>query len=311
MGLLTRVRQLEAQNPVQETYFGRKWYVDAKTGSDSNSGRSPAAPFLTMAAAFAVVDSGDVIYFRGKIREQLDTPVGVFDVKIIGAANRPRHADDHSESSSPGRGSSSATWMAPASGSTAVPLLRVIQQGWRIERVCFSLSGSATACIGMHRTDDAGDDERDGGHLEVVGCKLQGTPGTPAGIGIQTNGCGFGGIYDNLLFGFTTAMAKTGAAGGQVGWWEIAGNRFDGNTNGIVLPLYHSVVKRNDFTVTTTKEVDLANGAANIVTENNFLGNYDANVAATGDSWFNNYSLDTTSGEVDDTTGQSTSVPVA
>lgn len=311
MGFANRIRRLEAQSPAQDTYFGNKWFVDAKVGDDNNSGRSKDAPFLTMAAAFAVVDSGDVIFMRGKVREQLDTPIGVHDVTIIGAANRPRHADDLHESSTPGRGSSSATWTAPASGSTAVPLLRCIQQGWRVERIVFQLSGSATACIGVHKTDDAGDAERDGGHLEVIGCKLQGTPGTPAGIGIQTNGNGFVHVSDSLIFGFTTAMAKTGAAGGQVGWWEIVNNRFDGNTNGIVLPLYHSLVKGNSFSVTTTKEIDLANGAANVVTENVFLGDYDANVAATGDCWFNNYSLDTTSGEVDDTTGQTTSVPVA
>lgn len=310
MGLMTRVRQLEAQTPVQETYFGRKWYVDAKIGSDTNSGRTPAAPFLTMAAAFAVVDSGDVILFRGKVREQLDTPIGVHDVKIIGAGNRPRHADDLHESSTPGRGSSAATWTAPASGSTAVPLLRLMQQGWRIERVCFQLSGSATVCVDAHKTDDAGDDERDGAHAEIVGCKWQGTVGAAAGIGFRTNGSGFFGLYDNLFLGFATAMAKTGSAGGQVGWLEIIGNRFWDNTNGIVSPLYHSLVKGNYFGV-HTKEIDLTGGAANIVTENHFLGNYDACVAGTGDSWFNNYSLDTTSGEVDDTTGQSTSIPVA
>lgn len=310
MGIMTRVRQLEAQSNVQETYFGRKWFVDAKVGSDSNSGRTPAAPLLTMAAAFALIDSGDVIFFRGKIREQLDTPVGVHDVKIIGAGNRPRHADDLHESSTPGRGSSSATWTAPASGSTAVPLLRCIQQGWRVERICFQLSGSATACIGVHKTDDAGDDERDGGHLEVIACKLQGTVGAAAGIGIQTNGNGFVGVYENLLFGFATAMAKTGAAGGQVGWWDIQNNRFDANTNGIVLPLYHSLVRANYF-MNHTKEIDLTNGTTNIVTENHFLGNYDASVAGTDDSWFNNYSLDAASAEVDDTTGQTTSVPVA
>jgi len=309
MGLMDRIRRLERQSPEVDTYFGRRWFVDAKTGSNSNAGNKPDAPFLTMAKAFTVIDSGDVIVFRGKVREQLDTPIGVHDVKIIGGANRPRHADDHTEDDNI-RGSSSATWTAPASGSTAIPLLRAIQQGWRIERVCFQLSGSATACVDAHKTDDAGDDERDGAHLELIGCKLQGTVGAAAGIGFRSNGSGFFGLYDNLFFGFATAFAKTGAAGGQVGWCEIAGNRFWDNTNGIVSPLYHSLVKGNYFGV-HTKEIDLTGGAANIVTENAFLGNYDASVAAAGDCWFNNYSLDTTSGEVDDTTGQTTSVPVA
>src|SRR3972149_3825866 len=84
------------------SFYGRYWFVDAKSGSDGNRGESAERPFLTMDKAFDMIDSGDVIIFRGKVREELTTPSGVFDVTVIGAANRPRHADDHSESSSPG-----------------------------------------------------------------------------------------------------------------------------------------------------------------------------------------------------------------
>jgi hypothetical protein len=290
--------------------YGRYWFVDAKTGADGNSGRSRDRPFLTMAKAFANIDSGDVIFTRGKIREQLATPAGVHDVTIIGAGNRPRHADDHTESGG-ARGSSAATWTAPASGSTAIPLLQIIQQGWRVHGITWQLSGSATACVQLHKTDDAGDSERDGAHAELTYNKFQGTVGAAAGIGVQTNGVGFFKLQDNLLLGFTTAIAKTGSAGGQVGWGEIVGNRFSDNTNGIVSPLYRFLVKGNYFLATHTKEVDLTGGTANIVTENVFVGNYDACVSGTGDFWFNNYSLDTTSGEVDDTTGQTTAVPAA
>lgn len=290
--------------------YGRYWFVDAKTGSDGNRGNNRDRPFLTMSKALSVIDSGDVIFVRGKVREQLTTPNGVFDVTIIGAGNRPRHADDHTESGG-ARGSSAATWTAPASGSTASPLLQINQQGWRAYGITWQLSGSATACILLHKTDDSGDDERDGGHAEFMYNKFQGTPSSPAGIGVQTNGVGFWKLQDNLLFGFATAVAKTGSAGGQVGWGEIIDNRFSDNTNGIVSPLYRFLVKRNAFLATHTKEIDLTSGTANIVTENAFAGNYDASVPGTGDFWFNNYSLDTTSGEVDDTTGQTTAVPAA
>ena len=72
---------------------GTTYYVDAYDGDNNNDGRAWATPFLTMAAAFAVLSSGDTIRFRGKVTEQLTTPVQVFDVTVIGDANRPRHAD--------------------------------------------------------------------------------------------------------------------------------------------------------------------------------------------------------------------------
>lgn len=288
--------------------YGRYWFVDAKIGSDGNSGRSNSRPFATMSKAFSMLDSGDVIFVRGKVKEQLTTPAGVFDVTIMGAGNRPRHADDHTESEG-ARGSSAATWTAPDSGSTANPLLIVQQQGWRIGGITWQIAGSATVCVRLHKTDDAGDAERDGGHAELFYNKFQGNPSSAVGIGVQTNGIGFWTLKDNLFLGLVTGVAKTGSAGGQVGWGEIIGNRFSDNTNGIVSPLYRFLVKGNYFLATHTKEVDLTSGTANIVTENVFMGDYDANVAGTGDVWFNNYALDAASAEVDDTTGQTTAVP--
>lgn len=295
--------------PYQSVY-GQHWFVDAKTGSDGNSGKKPTQPFLTMAKAFTRIGSGDVIYVRGKVREQLTTPAGVFDVTIVGAGNRPRHADDHTESGNT-RGSSGATWTAPASGSTASPLLTIQQQGWRIHGLTWQLSGSATVCVLLHKTDDSGASERDGAHAELVYCKFQGTAASPAGIGIQTNGVGFWKVQDSLLFGFATAIAKTGTAGGQVGWGEIVGNRFTDNTNGIVSPLYRFLVKGNSFMAAHTIEMNLTGGAANIVTENAFNGNsaFETNTAGTGDFWFNNYAGDTGSGDVNDTTGYVEAAP--
>ena len=281
--------------------YGKHYFVDAKVGLDSYTAaqNDPTHPFLTMDRAFEVIKSGDTIHVRGKVREQLTTPVGVFDCTIIGAGNRPRHADDHTESNGL-RGSSGATWTAPASGSTATPLLTLNQQGWRIIGITFQLSGSADACIYLHKTDDAGDDERDGAHAEIMYCKLQGTVGTPAGNGIEMNGIGFFKVSDCLLFGFENALKKVGAAGGQVGWCEIVNNRFDGNTNGIVSPLYHSVVAGNYFLSTHTVEIDLTGGASNCIVNNYFNGNdtFEVNVAASDDQWFPNYSSDSASADI-------------
>lgn len=281
--------------------YSRHYYVDAKVGLDAYTAAQNDVdhPFATMSRAFAVIKSGDVIFVRGKVREQLTTPAGVFDVSIIGAANRPRHADDHTESDG-ARGSSAATWTAPASGSTATPLLTIQQQGWRVHGLVFQLSGSADACIYLHVTDDAGDSERNAGHAEISYCKLQGTVGTPAGNGIEINGCGFIRVSDCLLFGFTAGMIKSGAAGGQIGWCEIVNNRFDDCTTAIDLPLYRSVVEGNKFISNVTVEMDLTGGNDNIVINNYFSGNsaFETNIAGTNDMWFPNYAEDSASADV-------------
>lgn len=287
--------------PPQGSVYGHHYFVDAKVGLDAYTAEqnAPDKPFATMSRAFAVIKSGDVIHMRGKVREQLTTPAGVFDVTIIGAGNRPRHADDHTESNGL-RGSSGATWTAPASGSTATPLLTVQQQGWRIHGIVFQLSGDADACIYVHKTDDSGDDERDGGHLELSYCKLQGTVGTPAGNGIEMNGVGFVSVRDCLIFGFAAGMIKSGAAGGQVGWWEVINNRFDDCTVGIDVPFYRSVIEGNKFISNVTVEMDLTDGNDNIVINNYFNGNdaFETNIAGTNDQWFPNYASDSASADV-------------
>lgn len=287
--------------------IGKNWFVDAKNGDDAADGLSWSNAMLTMGEAFTRLGSGDMIYFVGKVREQLTAPDGVFDVTIIGASNRPRHADDHSESvNSRTRGSSASTWVLPASPASATPLLKVQNQGWRTVNF---LMGADTnqVCIDLVTNSESGDDEYSAGHFSCYGMRFDG-----AGIGIRDNGpAGFVGIYDSFFRGQTTAIGSTAGAGpGSESWWEIRNNRFSDNTNGIVIPCLRSVIRGNMFLPTHTKEIDLTNGGSNIVTENVLTGDYDVCVAATGDLWFNNYSLDASSDEVD-ADGKTSAVPAA
>src|SRR6185295_10492501 len=98
-------------------------------GSDGGSGKTWRTAKLTMAATLALVGSGDTVVFLGKLREQVTAPVQVFDVTIVGAGNRPRHADSEPTPDQ----QSAATWAAPSSPTPAPPLLKVLQQGWRVE----------------------------------------------------------------------------------------------------------------------------------------------------------------------------------
>lgn len=289
MTLMNRLRNLEQQN----SFFGRTWYVDAKVGSDSSNGRSAQSPFLTMSKAFLNVDSGDRILFRGKIREQLTTPVGVFDVSIIGAANRPRHADDHSESSTPGRGSSSACWVAPASPTAVTPLLKVIQQGWKVENFLMQAHTDG-ACILLYRDAGASDDERDASHFHAKTMRFDAGQDHIE----QSGGVAFIRIEDSGFRGATAkAMKHTAGAGvGTLLGWNIIDNRFHDNDSHIVLPLSNATIKRNTFGKFTTASLDLRNGVGyNCVSENALSGTYSNAgkywAAAATDEWGGNWNV--------------------
>src|SRR5574341_88279 len=67
---------------------GNIYYVDTNmsTGGD---GLTWGSAFKTMQAAFNVLVGGETIYVVGDVREQLVTPVQIFDVSVIGAGNFP------------------------------------------------------------------------------------------------------------------------------------------------------------------------------------------------------------------------------
>lgn len=274
------------------SFFGRYWFVDAKIGSDGNNGKSAGRPFQTMDKAFDMIDSGDVIIARGKIREQLVTPAGVHDVTVIGAGNRPRHADDHSESASPGRGSSGATWMAPASGGTAAQAtVRIIQQGWRFHNILFAAIDTNAAMIEIVRNAASGDDERDASHASVLGCKFAG-----AGVGVRSGVAGsFTENTTNVLIAGNTFLSNTTAIKQTTGFgglnWQIKDNDFLSCTNDIVGPFSASKIVENRMSLAPTACIVLTGGTGNMVHYNALPGTY-ANgtlyAPGTSDNWNGN-----------------------
>lgn len=268
--------------------FGRAWFVDGNQGNDNLTGASVSAPFLTMAQVFTKIASGDTIFVRGNIREQLTTPAGVFDVTIIGGGNRPRHADAHTSNG----GYSAATWKQPVSPTALTPLLKVQQQGWRVANMLFSGAPSGTAAIQLFRDGGSGDAERDGSHFHMVSCRVDGAP-----LGIQdSGGCAFVRIEDTLFRGMTiTALAATAGAGiGTLLDWQILGNMFQDNVNHIVLGLNQGIVKGNTMGKFTTKSIDLTGGTGyNMLTCNHLSGTYSNaggyTAAASTDDWSGNF----------------------
>lgn len=264
--------------------FGKYWFVDGNRGAAGNSGKSPDSPLLTMAAALARVASGDVIYFRGNIAEQVSTPVGVFDVTIIGAGNQPRHADAHTTNG----GYSAATWKTPSSATAATPLLTVRQQGWRLVNILFDGPDDAAA-VQLFRDAGAGDAERDGSHAHVIGCKFvagQNHIEFKGGLSQVV-------IEQNLFFGATadSLLETVGAGVGTNNFFRILNNRFHNNESHIDVGLNYASIVGNVVGKFTTAGIDLRTGSENVVTQNALYGTY-SNVggywAGTNDEWGGN-----------------------
>jgi hypothetical protein len=246
---------------------GTHYYVNPNTGSSGNNGRSWDAPFLTMAAAFAVLDSGDTIHFVGNVREQLTTPTGAADVTIIGEGNRPRHADTHPLDGE----KAAATWKLPADGGTNAPLLKIRNPGWRLVNILFAAHASNYALL-LERTADEDATEQDASHLQVVGCRFASGAG-----GISDAGGCFNVLVEDCRFQALTTACILGVGNIGVGQlqWHLLGNHFTGFTNGVKIAAHECVIRGNYFTdggtPNTTYVLNTSNGAG----ENNFVvGNY-------------------------------------
>lgn len=286
---------------------GTEWFVDATGGGDGNDGHSWESPLLTMAAAFARLQSGDRISFVGKVREQLTTPVQVFDVTIIGAGNRPRHADAAPD---PVGGASAATWTTPASGATNAPLVKVLQQGWRFENILFA-GPSNNACIQLYRDAGAADAERDASHAEIIGCRFasgqEGISDTGGCYGALVQGCRF-----NALTGF--CILGVGNIGVGQSEWTITDNHFYGFTNGVKIAAFGCRVRGNTFTdggtpnTTVVLNTNNGGGADNLIVDNYFqtaTANFNTpDVVGTATDVWNNTSIDGTASMIGREVGQ-------
>lgn len=269
---------------------GRAWFVDTAYGGNGD-GRSPKTAFSTMARAFASIASGDIIYFVGKVTEQLVTPVQIFDVTVVGCGNRPRHAD-----STPTGGSWAASqWGPPASGGTAAQAtVRVIQQGWRFINILFTAIDANAACVEIVRNAGAGNAERDGSHCSLWGCRFAG-----AGIGIRS---GVAGTFTEIAFNVEVAYCKfnamtTAMSGINGNSWSIHHNEFQGNTSTITMALQNSFIYENivnGFTAAgSSGGIDLnGGGGLNVVTKNFLGGAYSIaggyRVSNANDAWWGN-----------------------
>ncbi len=262
----------------QASPFGRVLFVDGNRGADGNNGRSTGRAYGTMAKAMANVASGDTIFLRGNITENITAPAGIFDVTIIGAGNRPRHADAHTGNN----GYSGATWKA---SSQTEPLLILRQQGWRLQNILFD-APTSDAAVEFIRDAAAGDAERDSSHAEIIGCRFAGgatgilITGTELVFNVRIAGCVFHGLTDAI-----------DSPGAYANHWVFEDNVFMDNTNHIDSGFARSIIRRNVFGKFTTMSIDLTGGVNNMVVDNDLSGTYSINggyKAGTDDEWGGN-----------------------
>lgn len=268
---------------------GTSYYVDAYDGQDGNDGKSWTRPFLTMDAAFDAITSGDTIFFRGKVLEQLQTPVQVHDVTVVGASNRPRHAD--ASPADPTGKSHGASWQPPTSPTAETPLVEVRQQGWTFVNILFDAPADAAA---VQLTSDAGsgDAERDASHASFYGCKFVGGQS-----GIETSGGQAHVLVSDCEFNALTNGIECLDTGVRVPqFWHITRSKFQGNTNGIRSSFEKSVIDYNHFDPDHTVKIDAqynsGQGGNNLVGPGNFLGGTYEHAGyqdATGDEWAGNF----------------------
>jgi hypothetical protein len=276
-------------------YFGRQWFVDTTAGSDGNEGTSPQQAFATMGRAFyqdaaqtvSNLRSGDLIWFKGTIREQLVAPLGVYGVAIIGDVYGGVRDDN------------GCKWTYPASGATAGgALLLLREQGWVVQNFLMTPEPTSGACIELRRAEDA--TYPDASHFIASGMRFVGIDVTTT-YGIRDiGGCSNVQVLDSEFYLTTTGLWCSSTSIANPLRWRVIGNRFFQNTNDIIVPSTLGIYADNRHTNTSaTEKVEISGGAGeNTVTGCTFpdaaadidpANGYDGEST---DIWAQNYATD-------------------
>ena len=279
----------DVPNPL--AIVGRTWYVDTINGSNSHSGLAPDEAFATVAKALLNVDSYDIISVAGVVKEQVVAPLGVFDVTIVGAGNRPRQATNNGVATGGG-----SCWISPDAPTAATPLLELIEQGWVVANILFA-PVAAAPCIQLTRAEDAV--HPDPSHASILGCRFAG--GGAAGIGIEDSGGCHNVTIEDCIFQSISGTAILGVAGAGIAtplMNRYRRNYFNQCANNIDIGASHSEFLENRMIHTTTNKLKISAGDHNLVIKN-VLEDTAANInhahgyfGIASDTW-RNYTTDT------------------
>lgn len=238
-------------------------------------GPSGSFTFSTFTDLAPHLRSRDIVLLSGVLREQAMTPVGVYDVTIVGAANQPRQATNGGVPTGGG-----ASWLAPTSPVATTPLLQIIEQGWDIQNIQFA-PVAASDCIRFRRMETA--TIPDGSHGRVKGCYF--STGGAAGHGVNLGECKRIVVEDcefEALTGAGGTAIRRSADGGiaNTNFCTIQRNKFNGNANDIILADGDNIVVRDNI---FQDAVDGARKFIQVTGANLFsLNNYLSKVATAG-----------------------------
>lgn len=239
----------------QYSQINNVWCLFPQGGAPPN-GFSTSGIFSNFTDLKPHLRSRDLIYLAGVLREQVVAPDDIYDVLVLGAANRPRQATSGGVPTGGG-----ATWMAPTSPVATTPLVELKHQGWRFENIAFNPVASSAA---VRLTRSASVDTIDASHAEFVNCYFLG--GGSGQNGIEDNGgCGQVLVDDcrfQLLTGTAILSLNTGAAV-PLGW-IIQHSRFSQNTNDVKMSLSYAQILWNRF-------MTAGSGATNKVISTTFI----------------------------------------
>lgn len=279
--------------------WGRVFYVDGTDGNEGAPAIDPESPEKYIANVFtkSTFKSNDIICVRGVIAEQVLAPLGIFGVKILGAAGgAPRHGTNNGVAIS-GNG---AHWKEEATAANA-PLLELREQGWEVHNVLL-VPESGYGAVKLHREETA--TYPDASHFVMEDCRV--ISSGQVGLGIDDSGASYNirvrrNVFENLEFAYKASGVGIAAPSRH----QFVENDFITNKNDIYGNFAGSVFKGNRFHTlydgtTHPNTINLAATAdAGVATEKNYvIENYFADAAAdvtvdkgykpaTGDVWRN------------------------
>ena len=285
--------------------FATHWYVDTFSGSDTlHDGQSSDKAFATMGQALTSAATGDVIWMKGDVREELTGSNLKFDITIIGALSQ-HHPDQPSSAYDPG----ASMWRPPASPTSSTPLLELRGRGWKFINIAFDCPVDAAAVYAVSNAS-SGTDEYDASHCTFINCSFQQGLRAFQDNGGLTNVSFIDCRFRILSPSGACAIENTSTSVRLPQNWLIQNCTFygvgagGGNECHIDAPLSGSVIRDCTFGLVegTDLYIDLTGGDDNQVTGNLLEGDYTTAdyVAGTNDDWTGNFNSNTSETEVGD-----------
>ena len=264
---------------------GKNIYVHTISGRTGATGESWSEAVNTMAAAFAKAETGDVIYVKGRVVENLTTPAAALDVTIVGMGTNPR--------------AGGAEWRSDEHPDGDDSPLTVITPGWRVVNMLFR---GTTAAPAISLEYDAS--TKWANRFSAIGCEFSDGMGgiwdTGGTDSVKIIGCDFRNMTEESDDSYAIKGVSTGVA--LPLWWNIIDCNFRNNKNHVLLDASEALVKGCVFTnkghsITTVTKLNLSGsgsqGLNNIVTQCFLGGDYRTNndeyVSGTDDQWVGNY----------------------